>query len=411
MGVSARRSDRRGFACKIGLALPVLLLGCVSSQQISSYLAYEPVPAPSRLPATARVQVTHVTAPEVLAAWKKWAWNSGGINGEELVANAIYEDLAKSGLFTRISRDDPKPDLLVVINSKEIRPSNFHLEIELQVLSPATNEPVLSYRLNRVYATGITDYKLKEALREVLGRFKTELVADFRNKDLSRLGGKFAVAGGHNAQPFSGLGMELKTGNDGAIIVVRSIPNSPAAAAGIQAGDRLLQVGEQSVDGLLLPAVVERLRGPTGTSVALTMLRSSAAEADRRKEYTLQRAPIMLSAEVPHLEELLVAKETNVMTARQRNRALVACKTLSLPALLRERKTAELTLLSVQIEQNVLDLNHEAELEKDRAQRAAEQNPKAVEEHRELAIAYRERIEILKPIGASIKEEIANRAR
>jgi hypothetical protein len=79
--------------------------------------------------------------------------------------------------------------------------------------------------------------------------------------------------------------------------------------------------------------------------------------------------------------------------------------------LLREKKTTELTGLAVQIEQLILDLNHEAEMEKDRAQRALEQNPAVVEEHRELAVVYKERIEVLKPIGTAVKEEIANRSK
>jgi hypothetical protein len=79
----------------------------------------------------------------------------------------------------------------------------------------------------------------------------------------------------------------------------------------------------------------------------------------------------------------------------------------------------------VKIEQTILDLNHECEVAKDRAQQAAA-NPEAsssrgrgqsgarglsVDELRDLSISYRERIELLKPIAAALKEEIANRNR
>jgi hypothetical protein len=161
-----------------------------------------------------------------------------------------------------------------------------------------------------------------EALGEVMGQIKTAIAADFKNKDLSKLGGKFAV---------------------GATVLASSTDSQ--------------------------------------------------------------------TSETVKFEDLLVAKEAYVMLARQRNRSLVAAKTLTLPKLLREKKTAELASLIVQIEQVILDLNHEAEMEKDRAQRAAEQDPEAVEYHRELAIVYKERIEVLKPINAAIKEEIANRER
>jgi hypothetical protein len=298
------------------------LVGCVSTNDIKTYLIYEPVQVESPMSVSISAEVTHSTAPEVIAAWKVWAWNIDSINGEELVANAIYEDLAKSKMFSSVSRDNPNADLLIVVHSREIKPSDFRLQLNLAVLNPKTKETVLIYDREQVYATGATDYRLKETLRDVLGQIKTALVADFKNKDLSKLGGVFAMG---------------------------------TTATVLPTGDQISESGE--------------------------------------------------------FEDLLVAKEANVMLARQRNRTLIAAKTLTLPSLLRDRRTPELTALTIQIEQLILDLNHEAEMEKDRAQRAAEQDPEAVEYHRELAIVYKERIEVLKPINAAIKEEIANRNR
>ena len=68
----------------------------------------------------------------------------------------------------------------------------------------------------------------------------------------------------------------------------------------------------------------------------------------------------------------------------------------------------------MRIEQTILDLNHECEVAKDQAQQSvagATANPSSIDELRGLAICYRERIELLKPIAAALKEEIANRGR
>lgn len=126
------------------------------------------------------------------------------------------------------------------------------------------------------------------------------------------------------------------------------------------------------------------------------------------------------------LAELIVPTDTTVDQARARNRALVAAKTTQLPGMLRDWKTAELTNLVVKVEQTILDLNHECEVAKDKAQQmtadgvreaANSGRPRAqaaaskLDELRELSIAYRERIELLKPILGAIKEEIANRGR
>jgi hypothetical protein len=131
------------------------------------------------------------------------------------------------------------------------------------------------------------------------------------------------------------------------------------------------------------------------------------------------------------LTDLLVAADKAESTARARNRAIVAAKNQQLPAILREKKTDELTELVVKIEQAILDLNHECEIAKDQAQQFvasgyAENTRPArggrddasqtttstqLEETRGLALCYRERIELLKPILTALKEEIANRSR
>jgi hypothetical protein len=117
------------------------------------------------------------------------------------------------------------------------------------------------------------------------------------------------------------------------------------------------------------------------------------------------------------LPDLLTGAEKSVAFARARNRALIAAKNQQLPAILREKRTDELAALVVKIEQTILDLNHECEVAKDRAQQATA-NPDAssgrgptVDELRDLSISYRERIELLKPMAVAIREEIANRNR
>ena len=131
------------------------------------------------------------------------------------------------------------------------------------------------------------------------------------------------------------------------------------------------------------------------------------------------------------LSDLLAGSDRSVALARARNRALVAAKHQQLPGILRDRKTDELSALVVKIEQTILDLDHEGEVAKDQVQQSAAgsgapetmprggghgmasqaANSTSLDELRGLAICYRERIELLKPIAAALKEEIANRNR
>lgn len=73
------------------------------------------------------------------------------------------------------------------------------------------------------------------------------------------------------AGQFSGIGAELGT-KDKQIIVIAPLVGSPAEKAGIKAGDLILKVNAESVIDWALSAAVEKIRGPKGTAVVLTIL-------------------------------------------------------------------------------------------------------------------------------------------
>jgi carboxyl-terminal processing protease len=75
---------------------------------------------------------------------------------------------------------------------------------------------------------------------------------------------------------FSGIGIEL--GGDpaggGYPGVITVLPGSPAAAAGVLAGDQIVSVDGKVTSGLELAEVVQMIRGPAGSVVRLTVKRS-----------------------------------------------------------------------------------------------------------------------------------------
>ena len=76
---------------------------------------------------------------------------------------------------------------------------------------------------------------------------------------------------------FGGLGIEV-TMEDGYVKVVSPIDDTPAARAGIQAGDLVVQLDGEPVLGLSLNDAVDRMRGPVGTDIVLTVVREGAEE-------------------------------------------------------------------------------------------------------------------------------------
>lgn len=56
-------------------------------------------------------------------------------------------------------------------------------------------------------------------------------------------------------------------------VVLEALAGGPAARAGVLTGDRIVQVGEVATRGLPLGDIADLLRGPSGTSVTLTIVR------------------------------------------------------------------------------------------------------------------------------------------
>ena len=142
-----------------------------------------------------------------------------------------------------------------------------------------------------------------ELLAEVLDRIQTDYVERTDDHELmsSAIRGMVGELDPHsafmNAREFedlkiategnySGIGVEV-TLESGAIIIISPIDASPAARAGIRAGDKIVAVDGQAVEGAALADSVARIRGAPGTVVHLSVGRQSAATP---LEFAIERA-------------------------------------------------------------------------------------------------------------------------
>ncbi len=76
---------------------------------------------------------------------------------------------------------------------------------------------------------------------------------------------------------FGGLGIEV-TQEEGFIKVVSPIDGTPAFDAGVHAGDFITHVDGESVLGLTLDDAVDRMRGPVGSEIVITIVREGTEE-------------------------------------------------------------------------------------------------------------------------------------
>ena len=90
---------------------------------------------------------------------------------------------------------------------------------------------------------------------------------------------------------FGGLGIEVGT-EDGFIKVVSPIDDTPAAAAGIQPGDLIVQIDGKPTKGQSMNEAVDSMRGKPGSSITLTIVRGGGRPFD----VSLKRAIIKVKS-------------------------------------------------------------------------------------------------------------------
>ena len=103
---------------------------------------------------------------------------------------------------------------------------------------------------------------------------------------------------------FGGLGIEIGM-EAGVVKVISPIDDTPAEKAGIKAGDYIVKIGEEQVQGKSLMEAVKLMRGPVGTSIKLTVRRKNFKKP---LEFNISREII----EIQSVSSTLISKEKNI---------------------------------------------------------------------------------------------------
>ena len=103
---------------------------------------------------------------------------------------------------------------------------------------------------------------------------------------------------------FGGLGIEIGM-EAGVVKVISPIDGTPAEKAGIKAGDFIVKIGKEQVQGKSLMEAVKLMRGPVGTSINLTVRRKGVKKP---LNFKIVRKII----EVKSVSSELISKEKNI---------------------------------------------------------------------------------------------------
>lgn len=74
---------------------------------------------------------------------------------------------------------------------------------------------------------------------------------------------------------YVGIGIYMSTDKSDRVVVVAPIKGTPAEEAGIQSGDIIVQIDEESVDGMTSSDAASKIKGEEGTKVKLKLLRDT----------------------------------------------------------------------------------------------------------------------------------------
>ena len=90
---------------------------------------------------------------------------------------------------------------------------------------------------------------------------------------------------------YEGIGAELGI-KDNILVVVAPLDGSPAKAAGVKAGDKIIRIDEVSTLGMSVTDAVSKIKGTAGTKVVLTLQTGD----DKPRDTTITRGVITMSS-------------------------------------------------------------------------------------------------------------------
>ncbi len=159
-----------------------------------------------------------------------------------------------------------------------------------------------------VQAAAETDtYKELDALMDVFERVRVTYVDQVDDKTLIRgaINGMLASLDPHSGYldgrdyanlkqttdgEYTGLGLTV-TSEDGTVKVVTPTDDTPAARAGIKSGDYITHLDGEFIYGGSLNEAVDKMRGPAGTKIKLTVVRQGEPKP---LEFTLTREVVVI---------------------------------------------------------------------------------------------------------------------
>jgi len=233
------------------------------------------------------LQIDIDTSPRALAARDKTPWDLKKLQVMNRVIHEVNSD------YVDPSRIDHQRMMLAGLDAIQagIAPVLVHYQDGAETLKVQVNSSESEFTISDVSSPWDLAGRFREVFTFLQEELKDEDDIELRDVEYVAINGMLKTLDPHTTLlppevykemrtstrgEFGGLGIVISL-RDGHLTVIRPMEDTPASRAGLQRGDRIVKIENESTLNMPLNGAVERLRGKPGTKVTIYIRRKNSA--------------------------------------------------------------------------------------------------------------------------------------
>jgi carboxyl-terminal processing protease len=214
--------------------------------------------------------------------------------------------------YVEPERIDHRKMLLAGLNALQtnVPPVLVHYESGQPKLKIQVNDQVGEFQVDDVNSPWVLTWRFQEIFRFLQKNLEQDEDIKLRDLEYDAINGMLRTLDPHSVLlnpeeyeemqlstrgEFGGLGIVISI-RDGQLTVIRPMPGTPAARAGLKKKDRIVKIGEESTLNMPLEEAVSRLRGAPGSTVTVWLTREGAKGFAKPKRFDMERAAIHIES-------------------------------------------------------------------------------------------------------------------
>jgi carboxyl-terminal processing protease len=253
------------------------------------------------------LQIDLDTSPRALAARQKTPWDLTKLQVMNRVIHQVNDD------YVDPRRIDHQRMMLAGLDAiqKDVPPVLVHYREGAETLKVQVNSAESEFAVSDVSSPWELAGRFREVFAFLQEELKDEEDIELSQVEYSAVNGMLKTLDPHTVLlppamfeemqtstrgQFGGLGIVISI-RDGHLTVIKPIPDTPASKAGLQRGDRIAKINEESTLNMPLQEAVNRLRGKPGSKVTIFIRRQNkAAKWGSPRRVQLTRAQIQIES-------------------------------------------------------------------------------------------------------------------